>query len=365
MNEHERFMRLALASARKGLGRTSPNPPVGAVVVRDGRVVGEGHHQRAGGPHAEILALRAAGELARGADLYVTLEPCDHQGKTPPCAPAVIAAGIARVFVGTIDPNPKVSGRGIARLRAAGIPVEVGVAGGECRALIEPWAKYIRTKAPFVLAKVAATLDGRIATRTGASRWITSEEARAEVHELRSVYDAVLVGSGTVRADDPRLTARIPGGRDPVRVVLASRLEIPPSARVFGEGGRTLVACAQGFDSARADELRRSGAEIVVCRPGRDGRVDLEDLLVRLGEMGIVSLLVEGGAQVFSAFLAAGLLDRLLLYLAPKVFGDGPAWACAPAAATVEEALGFSVRSVRRVGPDVCIELDARGRQSG
>ena len=365
MSEHESFMRLALACARRGLGRTSPNPPVGAVVVRDGRVVGEGHHQRAGGPHAEILALEAAGELARGADLYVTLEPCDHHGKTPPCAPAVIAAGVARVFVGTIDPNPKVSGRGIARLRAAGIPVEVGVAEEECRALIEPWAKYIRTRIPFVLCKVAATLDGRIATRTGASRWITSEEARAEVHQLRSVHDAVLVGSGTVRADDPRLTARIPGGRDPVRVVLASRLEVPPGARILGEGGRTVVACVEGADPREAERLRRAGAEVLVCRAGEDGRVDLGDLLSRLGEMGIVSVLVEGGAQVYSSFLKAGLVDRLLLYLGPKVFGEGPAWASAPAAATVDEALGFSVRTVRKVGPDVCIELDARGRQSG
>src|SRR5690606_12348726 len=202
----EEFMRLALEEAQKGLGSTSPNPPVGAVIVRDGEVVGRGHHERAGGPHAEKVALEAAGEAARGADLYVTLEPCDHEGRTPPCAPAVAAAGIRRVFIGPIDPNPKVSGRGVARLRSAGVEVEVGVAGAECRRLIEPWEKFIRTKRPFVTAKVAATLDGRIATRTGASKWITGEPARAEVHALRSVVDAILVGAGTVRADDPALT---------------------------------------------------------------------------------------------------------------------------------------------------------------
>jgi diaminohydroxyphosphoribosylaminopyrimidine deaminase/5-amino-6-(5-phosphoribosylamino)uracil reductase len=364
VNEHESFMRLALRNARKGLGHTSPNPPVGAVVVRDGRVVGEGHHERAGGPHAEAIALAQAGEAARGADLYVTLEPCDHQGKTPPCAPAVVAAGVARVFVGTIDPNPKVSGRGIERLRAAGIPVEVGVAEAECRELIEPWSKFIRTREPFVLCKVASTLDGRIATRTGDSRWITSEAARAEVHELRSVFDAVLVGKGTVQADDPRLTARVPGGRNPVRIVLDSRLEIAPEARVFSEEGRTLVACVGPHDGERAERLRRAGAEILACRPTPEGRVDLDDLLSRLGAMGIVSVLVEGGAGVFSSFLESGRVDRLLLYLGPKIFGDGPSWARAPVASTVEGALGFSLRSVRAVGADVRVELDAQKRES-
>lgn len=364
MNEHESFMRLALRNARKGLGHTSPNPPVGAVVVRDGKVVGEGHHERAGGPHAEALALAQAGEAARGADLYVTLEPCDHEGKTPPCAPAVVAAGVARVFVGTIDPNPKVSGRGIERLRAGGIRVEVGVAEAECRELIEPWSKYIRTREPFVLCKVASTLDGRIATRTGASRWITSEEARAEVHELRSAFDAVLVGVGTVREDDPRLTARLPGARNPVRIVLDSRLEVTPDARLFAENGRTLVACVEPCDERRAERLRAAGAEILACRPTAEGRVDLADLLSRLGAMGIVSVLVEGGASVFSSFLESGRVDRLLLYLAPKIFGGGPTWATAPVAETVEEALGFSLRSIRAIGPDVRLELDARKRES-
>lgn len=352
-------MRLALEEARKGLGRTSPNPPVGAVIVRGGEVVGRGHHQRAGGPHAEQEALRAAGEAARGADLYVTLEPCDHEGRTPPCAPAVAEAGIRRVFVGVIDPNPKVSGRGVERLRSGGVEVEVGVAAASCRRLIEPWEKFIRTKRPFVTAKVAATLDGRIATRSGASRWITGEAARAEVHALRDEVDAILVGAGTVRADDPALTARVPGGRNPLRVVLDSRLELPPTARLLREPGRTLLACAQPAAGERTERLVAAGAEILPCRPTPEGRVDLDALLARLAAKGIVSLLVEGGAEVFSSFLAEGKVDRLLLYLGSKIFGAGPSWVTAPAADRVEEALALSIRSVERVGEDLRLELRA------
>lgn len=350
-------MRLALDRARKGLGRTSPNPPVGAVVVREGEVVGMGHHERAGGPHAETLALRDAGEGARGADLYVTLEPCDHEGKTPPCAPAVIEAGIRRVFIGAIDPNPKVSGRGVARLRGAGLEVETGILGEEARALIEPWEKFIQSRTPFVIAKAAATLDGRIATRTGASRWITGEAARAEVHALRSICDAVLVGTGTVRMDDPALTARNPGGRNPLRIILDSRLSIPPTARLFSEEGHTLVACTSEAEEGRAKVLREAGAEILGCRATPEGRVDLGDLLARLGERGIVSVLVEGGAEVFSSFLEAGEVDRLLLYLAPKIFGEGPAWTLGPVADEPAEALGLAIRGVDRVGEDLRIEL--------
>lgn len=363
-------MRLALEHARRALGRTSPNPPVGAVVVRDGKVVGVGHHARAGQPHAEAVALEAAGEMARGAELYVTLEPCDHEGRTPPCAPAVVAAGIRRVFVATIDPNPKVSGRGIRRLRDAGLEVEVGLLEAEAKELIEPWSKFIRTGRPYVIAKVAATLDGRIATHVGASRWITGEAARQEVHSLRSIHDAVLVGAGTVRADDPALTARIPEGRDPVRIVLSNRLDLSPAARVFREPGRTIVACVPQEESGRAAPLAEAGAEILVCRATPEGRIDVDDLLARLGAKGIVSVLVEGGAEVFSAFLAAQAIDRLLLYVAPKVFGAGPGWLCRPLADAPAQAPGFTLRDVRRVGEDLCLDLvparsDAGRAESG
>lgn len=354
---HDHFMRRAIEEARVGLGRTSPNPSVGAVVVKDGEIVAWGHTAPAGGPHAEIVALERAGSRAKGADLYVTLEPCNHVGKTGPCAPRVIEAGIARVFVGLADPNPIVSGRGIRRMRRAGLAVEVGLLRDECFAVIEPWARYITSGRPFVTLKVASTLDGRIATRTGDSQWITGEKARAVVHGIRNEVDAVIVGAGTVAADDPRLTCRLPDGRDPARVVLSSRLEVSPRARMFREGSkaRTYVACVAPAPDTEASALRAAGAEVVECR-GVNGRIDLGDLLARLAGHGIVHVLVEGGARVFGAFLAAGLCDRLLLHYGPKVFGGGPAWTDEPAVARVADAPGFRYASVSQLGPDLLIE---------
>ena len=350
-------MRRAIDEARAGLGRTSPNPSVGAVVVKDGEIVAWGHTAPAGGPHAEIVALERAGSRAKGADLYVTLEPCNHVGKTGPCAPRVIEAGIARVFVGLADPNPIVSGRGIRRLRRAGLAVEVGLLRDECFAVIEPWARFITAGRPFVTLKVASTLDGRIATRTGDSQWITGEKARALVHGIRNVADAVIVGAGTVAADDPRLTCRLPDGRDPARVVLSSRLEVSPRARMFhlGSAAPTLVACVAPAPEAEAAALRAVGAEIVECR-GVNGRIDLGDLLVQLANRGFVHVLVEGGARVFGAFLAAGLCDRLLLHYGPKVFGGGPAWTDEPAVARVADAPAFRYASVSLLGGDLLVE---------
>jgi diaminohydroxyphosphoribosylaminopyrimidine deaminase/5-amino-6-(5-phosphoribosylamino)uracil reductase len=355
---NEVFMRLALREAEKGLGRTSPNPPVGAVLVRDGRVVGMGHHERAGGPHAELFALQAAGELARGATLYVTLEPCAHHGRTPPCAPAVAAAGVSRVFVGSPDPNPLVAGRGIRTLRDAGLEVEVGLLREACDELIEGWAHFLSTGRPFVILKAASTLDGRIATKTGDSKWITGEAARREVHGLRDRADAVLVGRGTVEADDPQLTTRLEGGRDALRVILDSTLSVRPDARIFRTGrSKVLVACAEGADESRAEALRKAGAEILVA--GR-GRVELPLLLAELGRRNVAQLLVEGGARIFGSFLAADLVDRLVLHYGPKVFGAGPAWTDAPAAERVADALSFELRSSRALDGDLVVELRPR-----
>ncbi len=358
-------MRLALAEASKGLGRTSPNPSVGAILVRDGRVVGVGHTGHGGVPHAEAVALADAGAAAAGADLYVTLEPCDHVGRAPPCAPAIVQAGVARVFIGSLDPNPIVSGRGLRRLEGAGIPVEVGLLGSECDALIEPWSLFIREGRPWVVAKVASTLDGRIATRSGGSRWITGEAARERVHRLRDEVDAVIVGRGTVELDDPLLTTRLPGGRDPIRVILDSRLQIASEARLFHSSSpaRTLVACAGPADPSRAERLRGAGAEILEC-PDRAGRVDLEALLAKLAARGVVQVLVEGGAQVFGAFLEAGLVDRLLLHYGPKVFGGGPAWTDAPAAVSVADALGFELRQAELVGGDLLVDARPSPRRA-
>lgn len=364
---HEAFMDLALEEGAKGKGKTSPNPPVGAILVRDGEIVGRGHHRVAGGPHAEAIALERAGALAQGADLYVTLEPCDHHGKTAPCAPSIVEAGVARVFVGTIDPNPKVSGRGIERLKRGGVEVTLGVREEACRELIEPWAHFLRHRRPYVRLKVAMSMDGRIATRSGKSQWITGEAAREWVHRQRGEVDAILVGRGTVEADDPRLTARLPGARDPLRVIVDSRLRSPADARVFRQESeaKTLVAYAGEADAGRVSALREAGAELVACEAGPDGRVDLDDLLRRLAERGVVDLLVEGGAEIFGAFLEAGRVDRLHLFMAPKVLGGGPAWTDAPAVDEMADVLGFSFRAPRLLGGDLLVEAvpDAKRAQ--
>ena len=351
---HERFMRLALREARRGLGRTSPNPAVGALLVKGGQVVGRGHHSRAGDPHAEVAALRDAGARARGADLYTTLEPCDHFGRTPPCSLAILEAGVRRVFTGSSDPNPRVNGRGIRRLRRAGVEVETGLLREACDALNETWFRYITSGRPHVTLKVASTLDGRIATSSGDSRWVTGAAARALVHRLRDAADAVLVGAGTVRADDPRLTTRLPGGRgrDPIRVVLDSRLELPPDRRLFRERSRapTIVAHVSGTPPPRPGR----GVEYLRCK-ARRGRVDLADLLARLGRRGVTTLLAEGGAEVARSLLEAGQVDRLLLFLAPKLAGGGISWLPGNGPARMADALALRDLEVRRVGQDLLV----------
>ncbi len=350
----ESFMRLALREAAKGLGRTSPNPAVGAVLVREGKVVARGHHSRAGGPHAEVVAIRAAGARARGADLYTTLEPCDHYGKTPPCSIAVLEAGVRRVLVGSADPNPLVNGRGIARLRAAGVEVAEGVLKDECDALNAHWFKYIRENRPYVTLKAAVTLDGRIATRTGDARWVTGEEARRWVHRLRDRVDAVLVGAGTARVDDPLLTTRLPGGRgrDAIRVVLDTDLTLPPRLALLHprSPAPTLVAHA----STRA---RRTGpgVELLRCRRGKGG-VDLRDLLARLAARGVTHLLVEGGSRVHARFLEEGLVDRLVVFVAPKLAGsDGVPLLASRGPARMADAIRLDEVQVERVGEDVLV----------
>jgi diaminohydroxyphosphoribosylaminopyrimidine deaminase/5-amino-6-(5-phosphoribosylamino)uracil reductase len=347
-------MRVALREAAKGLGRTSPNPAVGAVLVRGGRVVARGHHSRAGGPHAEVVAIRAAGARARGADLYTTLEPCDHYGKTPPCSMAVLEAGVRRVFVGSADPNPLVNGKGIARLRKAGVAVVEGVLRPECDALNAHWFKFMRERRPYVTLKAAVTLDGRIATRTGDARWVTGEAARRWVHRLRDRVDAVLVGSGTARTDDPLLTTRLPGGRgrDPLRVVLDTELALPPRLALLHprSAAPTLVAHA-------SPRTRRTGplVELLRCRRGKGG-VDLRDLLAKLAARGVTHLLVEGGARVHARFLAEGLVDRIAVFVAPKLLGaDGVPLLAAPGPARMADALRLDEVTVERIGEDVLV----------
>lgn len=316
------FMRQALDLAARGIGRTSPNPMVGSVVVRDGVVLGEGYYREYGGRHAEPQALEEAGDHARGGELYVTLEPCCHQGSTPPCTDAIIASGIARVHVAMADPDRRVSGKGIERLRAEGIAVETGLLEAEARALNAAYVHHRKTGRPFVLLKLAQTLDGRIATMNGHSKWITGEAARKRVHLMRSRSDAVLVGIGTVLADDPRLTVRHVDGRQPRRIVLDSRARTPVEARVLNGEAPATICVTEAAPKDRIDGLEQAGADVLVL-PGGEGSVPVGPLKSALGKAGIVSLMVEGGSRVAASFLRERAVDRIACFVAPRILGEG------------------------------------------
>ncbi len=355
------FLDMAYGLAAKGRGLTSPNPCVGAVVVRGGRVIGWGHHERAGGPHAEVLALGRAGSRARGATLYVTLEPCVHWGRTPPCVDAVQASGVRRVVVSARDPNPRVNGRGIARLKRAGLEVSVGLFAERHARLNEVHIKFITRGVPWVTVKAALAADGKIAAAGGDSRWITSAAARDEVHLLRGEHDAVLVGIGTALRDDPRLSVRHSAwGRKPVRrVVLDSSLRLPLAARLLSSAspGRPLIFAGAGAGGKRAAALRRKGAEVVTVRETGTG-LDLRDVLRELGKRDIASVLVEGGGRVFASFLGGGLADKACLMISPRLIGGAASpglWEGA-GATRVAEALRLREVRVFRTGPDIVLE---------
>ena len=354
-------MDMALDLAARGTGHTSPNPLVGAVVVKDRQVVGCGYHKRFGGPHAEVNALDEAGDKARGATLYVTLEPCNHTGKTPPCTEKILAAGIRRVVVAMRDPNPGVKGGGNACLRAAGLEVVEGVALEAARRQNEFFIKHSRTGKPFVILKCAATLDGRIATRTGDAQWVSGPESRRFVHELRHAVDGILVGVGTVKADDPSLTTRLPDGRgrDPQRIILDTRLSIPLNARVLTQPSEADTILVAGTDVA-PDARRKAeaaGARVMTV-PCRDGKVDLRAALERLGAEGLASILVEGGSQVSGSALRAGLVDKLYFFYAPKLLGgdDGIPICRGPGATRMQDCLTVGRITLHRFGEDVLIE---------
>jgi len=316
----------ALALAERGRGFVEPNPLVGAVVVRDGQVVGEGWHERFGEAHAEVNALAAACEAARGGTLYVTLEPCCHHGKTPPCTDAVLRAGIRRVVAALMDPFPQVAGQGGACLRAAGVTVEFGLMANEARRLNAPYLKLLATGQPYVHAKWAMTLDGKIATRTGDSQWISNEASRRRVHELRGRMDAIIVGIGTVLADNPLLTARPPGPRTPTRVVLDSHGRLPPTSQLAqtARGTPTLVVTAEGLPAQRADDLRGSGCAVLPL-PGEGGRPAIALLLDELGRRRMTNVLVEGGAEVLGSFVDSRAIDEVHVFIAPKLLGGAAA----------------------------------------
>lgn len=320
MNDQD-YMRRAIDLAKRGAGWTSPNPLVGAVIVKDGRVIGEGWHEKCGELHAERNALKHCTEDPAGATIYVTLEPCCHHGRTPPCTEALIENGISRVVIGSRDPNPLVAGKGAQLLRAAGITVEEDFLREECDELNPIFFHYITTKRPYVAVKYAMTADGKLATVTGASQWITGEEARAHVHTLRGRYRAILAGIGTVLADDPMLNCRRSGGRDPVRVICDSRLRIPLDCQICRTAMQqdTIVACA-AEDAEKRAALEKLGVT-VLCLPDGDGRVDLKALTEALGARGIDSVLIEGGGEIHESALEAGIVQRVYAYVGAQLFG--------------------------------------------
>lgn len=365
MTPDERWMRRALDLAERGAGAVSPNPKVGCVIVGpDGDVIGEGWHGAFGGPHAEVWALRDAErkhdpDIFRQSTLYVTLEPCSHHGKTPPCADLVLGMAVPRVVVGMEDPNPVVAGRGLARLREGGVDVHVGVLEGACRRLNEAFVHHLATGRPLVTLKIAQTLDGRIATRSGDSRWVSGEAARARVHRWRASLDGVLVGSGTARADDPALTVRHVEGRQPVRVVLDREASLPAGLQLFTDehAARTIAVIGEKHRPAYADALEAAGG-LVLPIPEIGGHLDLEALLEKLGagvgaHRPVQSLLVEAGPGLATALVRAGLVDRLALFIAPKLVGDGrPAFGDLGIKKMVD-ALTFAESRWERVGDDI------------
>ena len=348
------WMCLALAEAEKGRGSVEPNPMVGAVVVRDGRSVGIGHHERFGGPHAEVNALRQAGEAARGATLYLTLEPCCHHGKTPPCTDAVLAAGVGRVVAATADPFPKVAGGGVAALRAAGVRVEVGCEADATRELNAPYWKRLTTGMPYVTAKWAMTLDGKTAVASGDSRWISSDASRRRVHDLRGRMDAIIVGIGTAEADDPRLTVRPPGPRRPVRIVLdgAARLAMDSALVRTAAEVPVLIVVSDRAPSERRDRLTSAGCEVLAF-PG-SGPVPVTRLLEELGRRGMTNVLVEGGGQVLGSFLDQGHVDAVEVFVAPILDGGDHARTAVRGAGrnSMKDALRLKDVGIERVDDD-------------
>ena len=351
------YMRQALALARKGLGRTAPNPPVGAVLVKGGRVIGEGFHPQAGKPHAEVCALDACMEDPAGATLYVTLEPCCHFGKTPPCTEAIVITGIKRVVIGALDPNPIMAGKGVQCLKKAGIEVVSGIEEDMARELITWYAHWMEKGRPYVIVKAAMTLDGRIAAASGESKWISSEESRKRVHELRNEVDAVLVGIGTVLKDNPRLTCRIPGGRDPYRVILDPDLIIPAHAQCLGEKCIIITADDQG----KRPIIGETGTRVVRLVPNGQGLFAWPEIWKYLGELGLHAVMVEGGGGIYASLLQSGAFEHLLIFLAPKILGGGIPFLDWDAPEKIDQAVLLVVTKAEMIGGDVLVEARRRG----
>ncbi|MBO1513603.1 bifunctional diaminohydroxyphosphoribosylaminopyrimidine deaminase/5-amino-6-(5-phosphoribosylamino)uracil reductase RibD [Metabacillus bambusae] len=353
MSEHEFYMNLSLNNAKAMKGQTEPNPLVGAVVVNHNRIVGVGAHLKAGEPHAEIHALRMAGEQAKGGTIYVTLEPCSHHGRTGPCAEAIVKAGIKKVIVATLDPNPVVAGNGISILKNANIEVLIGVCEEESRKMNEVFNKFIVKKQPFITLKSATTLDGKISSFTWDSKWITSEEARKDVHQLRHENVGILVGVHTVIKDDPELTTRIPNGRNPIRIILDSTLRIPLDSKVVtDQKAQTWIFTSKQYSANTKKKLEQLGCKVFVT--SGESRVDLHDTLTILGEHSVSSVLIEGGGEVNASFLAEQLVDKLVLYIAPKLIGgkQSPGFFAGTGIEKMADAIEIDEMDIQKIGKD-------------
>ncbi len=354
-----KYMKKALTLARKGMGKTAPNPAVGCVIVRDGIIVGEGWHKKAGTPHAEINALNMAGNKANGADVYVTLEPCCHFGKTPPCTDALIAAGVKRVVAGMVDPFLQVAGKGLQILRQAGIRVDVGLLEEQCRELNKGFIKAVTCGLPYIIYKSAMTLDGNIATVTGHSRWVTGEESRSLVHRIRSLSDAVMVGVDTILADNPQLNVRHVKGRDPLKVIVDTRLRTPESVNVLNGSGKTIIATCESNPEIH-ESYKNKGATLLVCREF-DGRVEMRDLLHKLVQRGVHTILLEGGSRLAGNMLQNGFIDECIFFYAPKILGNGFAPFTIQGISTMDEAILFNIKKIAMSGADLVVYAKPEG----
>ncbi len=372
--QNKNFMQKALAIAAKGQGRTSPNPMVGAVIVKGNKIIAEGYHRKAGTPHAEVAALKKAGAKAKGATLYINLEPCCHTDKkTPPCSKAIIKSGIKKAVIAMIDPNPKVSGRGIKELKNAGIETEVGIMGTEAKRLNKAFIKFITRKEPFVILKVAQSLDGKIATASGKSKWITSEEARKHVHKMRNEVDAVLVGINTVKKDNPSLTCRIQGGRNPYRIIVDSRLQIPLNAKVLKhKDGKTILATTRKTPVKKINFLKKRGNKVLIVKgragkvhpigqkapPGLSNGVNLKALMKELGRLNIASLMIEGGSSINASALSSKIVDKIMFFISPKIIGgtDAVPSVGGKSPASLRNAVRIKNPQVKIIGEDILLE---------
>ncbi len=363
MNIDNKFMAIAIDLAKSSEGMTNPNPLVGAVVVRLGRIVGRGYHKKCGLPHAEVNAIKSAGAKAKGATLYVTLEPCDHYGRTPPCTDAIIKSGIKRVVIGMRDPNPITDGRGIKKLRKHGIAIRLGVLKNEAAAINKPFIKFVTRKMPLVRVKLAESIDGKIATKSGDSKWISSDESRRRVQILRSRVDAVMVGVNTVLKDDPSLLCKIPGLKQPFRVIVDSQLKVSLSAKIFTTSDKhsVILATTKSASFKKAEQFAKNGISVLFCK-ARSGRVDLKDLLKKLAWLNIIDILVEGGGELTAGLIESRLVDQLIFFISPKIIGGRDAKTSVEGEGVnkVKDAIQLKNVTVKMCGDDILVEAEPK-----